>query len=211
MCACVCSCACVSVCVFVCVCVCVWLVVCEFSIAFLLLYLISFLPDYFLSFLLLYLTLLFHSFLFFFPFPFHSHSLSFSFSYLFIASFTGGILLNLLSKFATCVSDGVDGKGSTDGGVEMNDLYGGARISYIFNEVRTHKFIVSLPLFPFSLPPFLIHLYTSLLNTLSSTLLTSYTRLQKPLTHTSHISYTTYTVGIWPYNAVTGPLRRPRR
>ena len=51
-------------------------------------------------------------------------------------SYTGGTLLNLLSKFATCVSDGVDGKGSTDGGVEMNDLYGGARISYIFNEVR---------------------------------------------------------------------------
>jgi hypothetical protein len=47
----------------------------------------------------------------------------------------GGILLTLLSKFATCVADSVDGKGSTAEGVEMNDLYGGARISYIFNEV----------------------------------------------------------------------------
>ena len=47
----------------------------------------------------------------------------------------GGTLLTLLSKFATCVSNSVDGKGSTDGGVEMSELYGGARISYIFNEV----------------------------------------------------------------------------
>ena len=49
---------------------------------------------------------------------------------------SGGTLLTLLSKFATCVSNSVDGKGSTDGGVEMSELYGGARISYIFNEVR---------------------------------------------------------------------------
>lgn len=49
---------------------------------------------------------------------------------------SGGILLTLLSKFATCVADSVDGKGSTAEGVEMNDLYGGARISYIFNEVQ---------------------------------------------------------------------------
>ena len=48
---------------------------------------------------------------------------------------SGGTLLTLLSKFATCVSNSVDGKGSTDGGVEMSELYGGARISYIFNEV----------------------------------------------------------------------------
>ena len=53
--------------------------------------------------------------------------------------------MNLLSKFATCVSDGVDGKGSTDGGVEMNDLYGGARISYIFNEVRMYTPALTLP------------------------------------------------------------------
>ena len=49
---------------------------------------------------------------------------------------TGGILLNLLSKYAMSVCDGVDGKGTTVGGEEMNDLYGGARLSYIFNEVR---------------------------------------------------------------------------
>ena len=36
------------------------------------------------------------------------------------------------------VCDGVDGKGTTVGGEEMNDLYGGARLSYIFNEVRMH-------------------------------------------------------------------------
>lgn len=68
-----------------------------------------------------------------------------SLSHVIITSYTGGTLLNLLSKFATCVSDGVDGKGSTDGGVEMNDLYGGARISYIFNEVRMRAYSYFIP------------------------------------------------------------------
>lgn len=76
---------------------------------------------------------------------------------LYIIIIAGGTLLNLLSKFATCVSDGVDGKGSTDGGVEMNDLYGGARISYIFNEVRMCTPALHPPLFmflhPFNWPP----------------------------------------------------------
>jgi hypothetical protein len=56
----------------------------------------------------------------------------------------GGILLTLLSKFATCVADSVDGKGSTAEGVEMNDLYGGARISYIFNEVKPIHICISV-------------------------------------------------------------------
>ena len=48
----------------------------------------------------------------------------------------GGSLLGLLSKFAASFGNAVDGKGSSADGVEMNELYGGARISYIFNEVR---------------------------------------------------------------------------
>jgi hypothetical protein len=71
----------------------------------------------------------------FLPFPPLSISFLLS-SPLYSPRCLGGILLTLLSKFATCVADSVDGKGSTAEGVEMNDLYGGARISYIFNEVR---------------------------------------------------------------------------
>ena len=47
----------------------------------------------------------------------------------------GGSLLSLLSKFAANFSNAVEGKGSSDNGIEMNELYGGARISYIFNEI----------------------------------------------------------------------------
>ncbi len=47
----------------------------------------------------------------------------------------GATLLQLLSKFARCFQNSVDGKGSVDGKVEMNELCGGARISYIFNEI----------------------------------------------------------------------------
>tara|TARA_B110000971_G_C19675537_1_gene348655 strand:- start:110 stop:547 length:438 start_codon:yes stop_codon:yes gene_type:complete len=47
----------------------------------------------------------------------------------------GGELLSLLSKFASNFSNAVEGKGASDSGVEMNELYGGARISYIFNEI----------------------------------------------------------------------------
>mmetsp|Transcript_18524 Transcript_18524/g.17839 ORF Transcript_18524/g.17839 Transcript_18524/m.17839 type:complete len:762 (+) Transcript_18524:127-2412(+) len=50
------------------------------------------------------------------------------------ASKLGGILLQTLSKYASSVSNSVDGRG-TPGGPERDDLYGGARISYIFNEV----------------------------------------------------------------------------
>jgi len=51
----------------------------------------------------------------------------------------GGSLLSLLSKFAASFGNAVDGRGDGRGssadGVEMNELYGGARISYIFNEI----------------------------------------------------------------------------
>jgi hypothetical protein len=91
---------------------------------------------------------------FLFVSPRITHSFTISSLYIIIA---GGTLLNLLSKFATCVSDGVDGKGSTDGGVEMNDLYGGARISYIFNEVRMCTLALHPPIFMF-LHPLHFHL-----------------------------------------------------
>jgi len=47
----------------------------------------------------------------------------------------GATLLQLLSKFARCFANSVEGRGSSDGTVEMSELCGGARISYIFNEV----------------------------------------------------------------------------
>ncbi len=47
----------------------------------------------------------------------------------------GGLLLKLLSNFASKFGDAVDGRGSPSRNVELNELYGGARISYIFNDV----------------------------------------------------------------------------
>ena len=48
----------------------------------------------------------------------------------------GATLLQLLSKFAASFGNSVDGRGSgSDCQVEMAELYGGARISFIFNEV----------------------------------------------------------------------------
>jgi dynamin 1-like protein len=49
----------------------------------------------------------------------------------------GTILLKMLSNFASHFNDSVEGKGRHGGGpgVEMAELYGGARISYIFNDV----------------------------------------------------------------------------
>lgn len=46
----------------------------------------------------------------------------------------GGVMLNLLSKFAQSVGSTIDGRGSHELAVEMTELYGGARLSYIFNE-----------------------------------------------------------------------------
>lgn len=47
----------------------------------------------------------------------------------------GATLLQLLSKFARCFANSVEGRGSSDGTVEMSELCGGARISHIFNEI----------------------------------------------------------------------------
>lgn len=47
----------------------------------------------------------------------------------------GGILLSLLSNYAANFQNAVEGKGSSADGIEMNELYGGARISYIFTEI----------------------------------------------------------------------------
>jgi dynamin 1-like protein len=47
----------------------------------------------------------------------------------------GASLLNLLSKFAASFANCVNGKGSSPDGLEMNELFGGARIGFIFNEV----------------------------------------------------------------------------
>jgi dynamin 1-like protein len=50
-------------------------------------------------------------------------------------SHLGGILLSLLSNYAANFQNAVEGKGSLADGIEMNELYGGARISYIFTEI----------------------------------------------------------------------------
>ncbi len=47
----------------------------------------------------------------------------------------GEKLLKILSKFSTGLGDFVDGKG-TEFGVEMEELCGGARILFLFNEVN---------------------------------------------------------------------------
>jgi dynamin 1-like protein len=49
----------------------------------------------------------------------------------------GGCLLNLISHFAANFTDSLDGRNHSLNGVEMNELYGGARISYIFNDIFT--------------------------------------------------------------------------
>ncbi|TYZ60815.1 hypothetical protein PybrP1_012595 [[Pythium] brassicae (nom. inval.)] len=47
----------------------------------------------------------------------------------------GGCLLGLISHFATHFTNSLDGRNHALNGVEMNELYGGARISYIFNDI----------------------------------------------------------------------------
>jgi dynamin 1-like protein len=48
----------------------------------------------------------------------------------------GAVLLRMLSNFAAKFSDAIAGKGNVGGEtVEMSELYGGARISFIFNDV----------------------------------------------------------------------------
>uniref|UniRef100_K3XBJ4 Dynamin-type G domain-containing protein n=1 Tax=Globisporangium ultimum (strain ATCC 200006 / CBS 805.95 / DAOM BR144) TaxID=431595 RepID=K3XBJ4_GLOUD len=47
----------------------------------------------------------------------------------------GGCLLNLISHFSANFTNSLDGRNHALNGVEMNELYGGARISYIFNDI----------------------------------------------------------------------------
>jgi len=47
----------------------------------------------------------------------------------------GTLLLTLISKFANSFQSAVDGKSTSNRGIEMNELYGGARISFIFHEI----------------------------------------------------------------------------
>ena len=47
----------------------------------------------------------------------------------------GAEMLRLLSKFSSNFSDCIAGRGSSADGVEMNELYGGARVSFIFNDI----------------------------------------------------------------------------
>jgi len=47
----------------------------------------------------------------------------------------GTLLLTLLSKYAASFHSAIDGKSTSSRGIEMNELYGGARISFIFHEI----------------------------------------------------------------------------
>ena len=47
----------------------------------------------------------------------------------------GPTLLNLIANFSSSFNDSVDGKGSADKAIEICELYGGARIAYIFKEI----------------------------------------------------------------------------
>ena len=60
------------------------------------------------------------------------------------AGHLGGILLSLLSNYAANFHNAVEGKGSSADGIEMNELYGGARISYIFTEIFGRSLMVSV-------------------------------------------------------------------
>jgi hypothetical protein len=140
----------------------------------------------------------------------------------------GGILLTLLSKFATCVADSVDGKGSTAEGVEMNDLYGGARISYIFNEVKKiHKctpvvvlhssvfFSIHLKLILFIIGPISTFMQLVFLSRTQS-IFPLYSPVFSSLSFFSLFSpLTTSSSSLLPsdirsHHAVPGSLRRPR-
>lgn len=51
----------------------------------------------------------------------------------------GAALLRIVAQFANNFNNKVDGKGSSELSSEMTELYGGARVSYIFNEVFGKK------------------------------------------------------------------------
>mgnify|MGYP003874327965 CR=1 FL=1 len=56
----------------------------------------------------------------------------------------GPLLLHLLSKFCNYFSDALDGQ-SPD--VSVSELYGGARISYIFHDIFSQGSFTCYPLF----------------------------------------------------------------
>eukprot|EP00586_Coscinodiscus_wailesii_P012910 CAMPEP_0172496952 /NCGR_PEP_ID=MMETSP1066-20121228/94707_1 /TAXON_ID=671091 /ORGANISM="Coscinodiscus wailesii, Strain CCMP2513" /LENGTH=741 /DNA_ID=CAMNT_0013269509 /DNA_START=71 /DNA_END=2296 /DNA_ORIENTATION=- len=57
----------------------------------------------------------------------------------------GASLLGLLSKFTVNFSDCIDGRGSSPDGIEMNELFGGARVAFIFNEVFVRSLMAIEP------------------------------------------------------------------
>lgn len=56
----------------------------------------------------------------------------------------GGVLLSLLSKYASNFTSVIDGKGEGETAA-VGELYGGARIAYIFNEVFTRSIVALDP------------------------------------------------------------------
>jgi len=57
----------------------------------------------------------------------------------------GRILLGLLSRFSASFTDCIEGRGSSCDGVEMDEMYGGARIAFIFNEVFVRSLMAIHP------------------------------------------------------------------
>lgn len=60
-------------------------------------------------------------------------------------SHLGATLLTLLSHFASNFADSLEGRHRSTSGIEMSELYGGARINYIFNEIFTKSLMAVDP------------------------------------------------------------------
>lgn len=57
----------------------------------------------------------------------------------------GATLLTLLGKFSHEFASGIDGRGGSADGVEMTELYGGARIAFIFSQVFLQSLMAVQP------------------------------------------------------------------
>lgn len=57
----------------------------------------------------------------------------------------GATLLNILSHFATNFNGSIEGRQCNRDGVDMLELYGGARVNYIFNEIFTKSVLETNP------------------------------------------------------------------
>lgn len=57
----------------------------------------------------------------------------------------GATMLALLSKFSASFANCIEGKGSSHEGLEMNELFGGARIGFIFSEVFVRSLMAVEP------------------------------------------------------------------